>query len=75
LEGTIRLEITPFCRPQLKQWIELLNKMLMGSITIEESCGHHLNPLMNLSMNKSETTRNNALKYREVKGNWAWDLL
>lgn len=70
----IRLEITPFCKPQPKQWIELLNT-LMGSITTEESYDHHPNPLMNLSMNKSETTRNNALKYREVKGNWAWNLL
>ncbi|XP_010858473.1 PREDICTED: protein preY, mitochondrial isoform X1 [Bison bison bison] len=47
---------------------------LMGNVTVEE-CGHHLNPLMNLRMNKSETTRNNALKYGEVKINWAWNLL
>lgn len=47
----------------------------MGSIKMEESCGHHLNPLKNLSMNKSETTRKDALKYGEVKENWAWDLL
>lgn len=37
LEGMIRLEITPFCKPQPKQWIELLNTTLMGSITTEES--------------------------------------
>lgn len=40
--------------------MELLSKWLMGNITLEESCGHQLNPLMNLSMNKSE-----IMKYRE----------
>lgn len=47
--------------------MKLLNKRLMGDTTVEESRGHHLNPLTNLSMNKSEATRNNALKYGEVK--------
>lgn len=39
--------------------MELLSKWLMGNITVEKSCGHQLNPLINISINKSEITRNN----------------
>lgn len=42
---------------------------------MEESCCYQQNPLVNLSIIKSEATRNNALKYGEVKRKWAWDLL
>ena len=47
----------------------------MGNITMEKSCGHQLNPLMNLNINESKTTRNNSLKHGQVKRKWAWDLL
>lgn len=45
----------------------------MGNITVEKSCGHQLNPLINISINKSEITRNNDVW--RVKRKQAWDLL
>lgn len=53
--------------------MKLLNKRLMGNN--ERIKWLPLEPLMNLTVNTSKTTRNNALNYGQLKRHWNWNLL